>query len=112
METTSIVWQDSDCLKSFSAQERQERQETQVRPLSQEGPLENAMVSPFDILAWKIPWTLGPGRLPSTGMKRVRRNLSSEPHSHWNGIHILLGRMMNKLVLARYLRPSNQQATW
>ena len=54
METTSIVWQDSDCLKSFSVQERQE---TQGRSLGQDGPLEKAMVSPSIILAWKISWT-------------------------------------------------------
>ena len=82
-----------------------------VQSLGQEGSLEEGMAIHSIILAWRIPWTLGPGGLLSMGMQRVRRDLSSEPHSHWNGIHILLGRMMYKLVLARYLCPSHQQAT-
>ena len=32
-------------------------QETQVRSLSQEGPLEKEMAIPSSILAWKILWT-------------------------------------------------------
>ena len=31
------------------------------------GPLEKEMVTHSSILAWKIPWTAEPGRLPSTG---------------------------------------------
>ena len=36
-------------------------QETQVRSLGQEDPLENGMEK--GILAWRIPWTEEPGRL-------------------------------------------------
>ena len=32
-------------------------QETRVRSLSQEDPLENEMTTPSTILAWEIPWT-------------------------------------------------------
>ena len=32
-------------------------QETQVRPLGWEGPLEKEMATHSSILAWKIPWT-------------------------------------------------------
>ena len=32
-------------------------QETQVRSLSQEDPLEKEMVACSSFLAWKIPWT-------------------------------------------------------
>ena len=28
--------------------------------------------SPSSILAWKIPWTMEPGRLPSMGSRRVK----------------------------------------
>ena len=36
-------------------------QETQVRSLGQEDPLEEEMVTPSRILAWRIPWTEEPG---------------------------------------------------
>ena len=39
-------------------------QETQVRSLGREDPLEKGMATHSSILAWKIPWTTeGPGRL-------------------------------------------------
>ena len=40
-------------------------QETQVRSLSQEDPLEKGMTTLSNILAWRIPWTEEPGRLQS-----------------------------------------------
>ena len=42
-------------------------QETQVRSLGQEGPLEKEMATLSSILAWKIPWMEEPGRLQSVG---------------------------------------------
>ena len=38
-------------------------QETWVRFLSREDPLEEEMATHFSILAWRIPWTEEPGRL-------------------------------------------------
>ena len=38
-------------------------QETGVRSLGQENPLEKERAIHFSILAWKIPWTEEPGRL-------------------------------------------------
>ena len=38
-------------------------QETQVRSLRQEDPLEKEMATHTSILAWKIPWTEEPGRV-------------------------------------------------
>ena len=35
--------------------------ETQVQFLGQEDPLEQEMANHSSILAWKIPWTEGPG---------------------------------------------------
>ena len=46
-------------------------QETQVRSLGQENPLEKEMATHSSIHAWKIPWTEEPGRLQSTGSQRV-----------------------------------------
>ena len=45
-------------------------QETQVRSLGWEDPLEKEMAAHSSILAWKNPWTVEPGRLLSTGSKR------------------------------------------
>ena len=49
-------------------------QETWVRPLGQEDPLEKDMATHSSILAWKIPWTGEPGRLQSMGSQRVRHD--------------------------------------
>ena len=38
-------------------------QETQVRSLGQEEPLEKGMATHSSILAWRIPWTEELGRL-------------------------------------------------
>ena len=44
-------------------------QETWVRSVSQEDPLEKEMATSSSILAWGIPWTEEPGRLQSMGCK-------------------------------------------
>ena len=46
-------------------------QETQVRFLGWEDPLEKEMAIHSSILAWKIPWTEEPGRLQPRGSQRV-----------------------------------------
>ena len=46
-------------------------QETQVRSLGREVPLEKEMATYSGILAWKIPWAEEPGRLQSMGLQRV-----------------------------------------
>ena len=51
-------------------------QETQVRSLGQEDPLEKGIATHSSILAWRIPWTVEPGGLWSTGLRRVRCNWS------------------------------------
>ena len=50
-------------------------QETWVRSLDWEDPLEEGMATHFSILAWRISWTEDPGRLWSMGLQRVRHNL-------------------------------------
>ena len=49
----------------------QEMQETQVRSLGWEDPLEGEMTTHSSTLAWKIPWTEEPGRLQSMESQRV-----------------------------------------
>ena len=46
-------------------------QETGVRSLGQEDPLEKEMATHSSILAWKIPWTEEPGWLLFMGSQRV-----------------------------------------
>ena len=46
----------------------------QVRSLSQEDPSEEGMATDPSILAWRIPWTEGIGRLQSIGSQRVRHD--------------------------------------
>ena len=45
----------------------QEQQETQVRSLGLEAPLEEGMAAHSTILAWRIPWTEEPDGLQSMG---------------------------------------------
>ena len=47
-------------------------QETRVRSLGWEDPLEKGMATHSSILAWRIPWTEELGRLQFTGSERVR----------------------------------------
>ena len=45
------------------------RQETRVRSLGREDPLEKGIATHCSILAWRIPCTEEPGRLQSMGHK-------------------------------------------
>ena len=47
----------------------QELQETWVRSMGWEDPLEEEMATHSSILAWRIPWTEEPGGLQSTGLQ-------------------------------------------
>ena len=49
-------------------------QETWVRSLGWEDPLEKEMAAHSSTLAWKIPWMEEPGRLQSMGSQRVRHD--------------------------------------
>ena len=50
------------------------KQETWVRSLGWEDPLEKDMATHSSILAWRIPGTEEPGRLQSMGSQRVKLN--------------------------------------
>ena len=56
---TSLV---AKTVKSLST-----KQETRVRSLGQEDPLEKEMAIHSSTIVWKIPWTEEPGRLQSMG---------------------------------------------
>ena len=56
-------------------------QETWVRSLSQEDPLEEEMATYSNVLAWEIPWTEIPDRLQSTRSQRIEHDCT---HKHGN----------------------------
>ena len=49
-------------------------QETWVRSLGPEDPLEKEMATHSSVLAWRIPGMEKPGELPSMGLHRVRHD--------------------------------------
>ena len=59
----SLVAQRLKCLPAM--------QDTWVRSLGQEYPLEKEMATHSSILAWRIPWTEKPGGLQSMGSQKV-----------------------------------------
>ena len=61
---SSGIWQVAQRVKRLLAM-----QETWVRSLGQEDPLEKEMATHSSTLAWKIPWTEKPGRLQSMGLQ-------------------------------------------
>ena len=58
-------------------------QETQVRPLGQEDPLEKGMEAHSNILAWRIPWTERPGGAIVHGVAKSWTRLS-DFHFHFS----------------------------
>ena len=75
-ESPFFVWVNLPCglprwLSSKDSAGNAEGQETQVRSLGREDPLEEEMATHSSILAWKIPWTEELGGLQSMGLQRV-----------------------------------------
>ena len=56
------------------------KQETQVKPLGQEVPLEEEMATHSRILAWEIPWTEEPGG--PWGCKESDTTERTHTHTH------------------------------
>ena len=52
-------------------------QETQVRSLGWEAPLEKGMATHSSILAWRISWTEEPGGLQSMWLQKVGHDLAT-----------------------------------
>ena len=59
----------AESVKNLSAM-----QETWIKSLDQEVPLEKGMAIHSSILAWRIPWTEEPAGLQFMGHKRVRND--------------------------------------
>jgi len=51
------------------------KQETWIRSLGWEDPLEKEMATHYNILVWRIPWTEEPGQLQPMGSQRVGHDL-------------------------------------
>ena len=68
---THMAFPDGSLVKS---QPIQETQDTRVRSLGREDPLEKGMATHSGILAWKIPWTEDLGGLQSMESQRVRQD--------------------------------------
>ena len=67
----SLGFPGGSAVKNLSA-----TQETQVRSLGQEDPLEKEMAIHSSILAWEIPRTEEPGGLQSMGLQKSQTRLS------------------------------------
>ena len=61
----------------------QKMQETCVRSLGREVPLEEGMAAHSSVLAWEIPWTEEPGRLQSMGFQKKMDTTATE-QAHTN----------------------------
>ena len=67
----SLYWFPDASLVAQRVKRLPAMQETWVRSLDQEYPLEKEMATHSSTLAWKIPWTEKPGRLQSLRSQRV-----------------------------------------
>ena len=70
---TNREWESRDN-ESFSSgsDESAWNVETQIQSLGWEDPLKKEMATHSSILAWRILWTVEPGRQQSMGLLRVR----------------------------------------
>ena len=58
-------------------------QETRVRSLAQEDPLEEGMSTHSSVLAWRVPWTQEPGGLTKESVTTESLSAHSEPLYLW-----------------------------
>ena len=58
----------------------QKMQETPLHSLNQEDPLEQEMATHSSILAWRIPWTEGPGGYRLWKCKDIIEQLNTHTH--------------------------------
>ena len=57
-------------------------QETWVRSLGREDPVEKGMATHYSILVWRIPRTELPGELQSTASQSVGHEWETNTHTH------------------------------
>ena len=77
-------------------------QESRVRSLDWEDPLEKEMAAYSNILAWKIPWTVEAGRLLSMGSQGWTR-LSNFTFTFTNIHTVSLGKKLKTCNIKKYL---------
>ena len=70
-------------LVSYMVKNLNARQETQVRSLGQEVPLEKEIATHSSILSWRISWIEEPGGLYSMGSQRVRYDQAINTFTFW-----------------------------
>ena len=68
------IWKKASSLVAQTVKSPPAVQETQVRSLGREAPLEKGLAAHFSVLAWRIPWTKEHGGLQSMGSQRVRHD--------------------------------------
>ena len=78
-------------------------QETQVRSLSREDPLEKEKATHPSILAWRIPWREEPGRLQSMASQRVAHDRNNSACTHAHGLYDL-GSLPRDQIQARAVK--------
>ena len=66
-------------------------QETWVRSLGQEDPLEKKMASQSSVLAWEIAWTEEPGRLQSMGSQKSQTQLKRQSNNNRRKYNLGIG---------------------
>ena len=89
-------------------------QETQVRSLGWEDPLEKEMATHSRTLAWNIPWMEKPGRLQSMGSQRRARSREREKMQETRFVIccttlFLSPKIINKICVIGYLWNSEER---
>ena len=74
-------------------------QETRIRSLGREDPLEKEMASHSSILAWRIPWTEEPGGLQSMGSQESDTTERLNNNNNNKMIRIITGADTHKVLL-------------
>ena len=82
---TSVYIYTYACLVAQTVKNSPAMQETRVRSLGLEVPLEEEMATHSSILAWRILWTEEAGGLQSLGSQRVGHDLAANAFT----LHIL-----------------------
>ena len=80
-------------------------QETQVRSLGWEDPLEEKMATHSSTLAWRIPWTEERDRLQSIELQRVLHDCVTNFHFHFHFIYDSLSSVQSLSCVLLFATP-------
>ena len=83
--------------------------ETWVQFLGWEEPLEKGTAFHSNALAWRIPWTEKPGRLPSVGLQRVRCDWATFIHTRTHTFISIRSDQISHSVMSDSLQPHESQ---